>query len=93
MSWKWITALVLLLVAGCSPSGEIARIEQVPRISKEDLKDRLGSPDLILLDVRQQDDWSASNHKIVGAIREEPKAFFNWREKYPRDKTIVLYCA
>ncbi len=93
MSWKWALFLVLFLIAGCSPAGKISTIEQVPRISKEDLKARLGSPDLILLDVRQQDDWSAGDSKIIGAIREEPKEYYRWRDKYSKDKTLVLYCA
>ncbi len=79
----------LALVAGASgpKEGEAARIE----IDK--LKSMLGSPDLILLDVRQPADWNKSNSKMKGAIREDPTVFDSWALKYPKDKTIVLYCA
>jgi hypothetical protein len=38
-------------------------------------------------------DWADSDLKIKGAVREDPKVFESWANKYPKDKTIVLYCA
>jgi rhodanese-related sulfurtransferase len=93
MSWKWMLVLLLLMVAGYSSAGEPTSVWQVPRISKEDLRTRLGSPDLVLLDVRQPRDWAAVGSKIAGAIREDPREFARWRAKYPKEKTLVLYCA
>jgi rhodanese-related sulfurtransferase len=62
-------------------------------MTKDELKARLGSPDIIVLDVRTDRDWANSEQKIKGALRENPKAFEQWAAKYPRDKTFVLYCA
>lgn len=64
-----------------------------PRITKEKLKAMMGSPDLILIDVRAGDDWKESDLKITGAIREDPQTLESWVKKYPKDKTLVLYCA
>ncbi len=43
-----------------------------PRMTKEELKAQFSSPDLIILDVRAGKDWTGSDQKIKGAIREDP---------------------
>ena len=66
----------------------------VPRISKEDLKAMLGKPDVTILDVRLQEQWEVADQKIPGAVHENPAQDVTaWMNKYPKDKTIVLYCA
>jgi predicted sulfurtransferase len=65
-----------------------------PRMTKEELKPLLGNPDVIVIDVRIGASWSASKWKIQGAVREDPRAEIEaWAKKYPKDKTIVLYCS
>jgi rhodanese-related sulfurtransferase len=53
----------------------------------------LGNPDLTIIDVRYGKDWTGSDMKITGAVREEPGEVKSWAAKYPKDKPIVLYCA
>ncbi len=67
--------------------------EEVPRMTKEELKALLGDPTVVILDVRARSDWKRSQQKIKGAIRENPKRFDSWADKYSKDKTLVLYCA
>jgi len=67
--------------------------DDIPRMTKEELKGMLGNPDLVILDVRVRSDWEASEFKIKGAVRELANNFISWANKYPKDKTIVLYCA
>ncbi len=68
--------------------------EEVPRMTQEQLKEMLGSPDLLILDVRAAGDWGKAQMKIQGAVREDPgKGAKTWAGKYGKDKTIVLYCA
>ena len=62
-----------------------------PRISIEKLQALLGSPDLSILDVRIEKHWNSSDIKVKGAVREKPSEFDAWADKYPKDKTIVLY--
>ncbi len=81
---------IFFMVAGCTifeKSGD------APRMTKDELKARLGNPDLLVIDVRYGKDWTDSDLKIKGAIREDPKAFDSWANKYPKDKTLVFYCA
>ncbi len=70
-----------------------AKSAEAPRMPHEELKAMLGSPDLVIIDVRYGKDWTGSDSKIKGAVREDPKVFESWANKYPKDKTIVLYCA
>ncbi len=67
--------------------------EDVPRISTEQLKDILGSPNLVLLDVRTEKDWGKSDRKIVGAVRVDPDDVSSWAGDYSKDQKIILYCA
>jgi hypothetical protein len=72
---------------------QTAWADQVPRMTKEELRPLLGDPDVIILDVRVGRSWTESQWKIQGAIREDPSAeVASWAHKYPLDKTLVLYC-
>ena len=84
------TLLILFLAEGCTTSEKYV---DTPRMTKDDLKAMLGNPDLLVIDVRYGKDWTDSNLKIRGAVREDPEAFDSWANKYPKDKTFVFYCA
>ena len=71
----------------------VALAAEVPRISKEELRSMLGNPDTVIIDVRLSGHLSGSDTKIQGAIREDPEKVNSWIEKYPKDKTLVFYCA
>ena len=73
--------------------GQIAIAAEVPRMTKEELKTKLNDPGLVIVDVRVGKDWKGSEFKIKGAVRENPGDFSSWAGKYPKDKTLVLYCA
>lgn len=63
-----------------------------PRMSKEELRNFLESPEVIVIDVRQEADWKNSKTKIKGAVREDPNEAASLLNKYPKDKTLVFYC-
>ena len=84
---------ILTMTVGCAGIGKASAKGEALRMTKEELKDRLGASDLVILDVRAQQDWEAGEGKIRGAVREDPGAFDQWAAKYPKEKTLVLYCA
>jgi hypothetical protein len=47
---------------------------EVPRISVEKTKELLGSPNVIIIDVRTAKTWWRSPTEILNAVREEPGA-------------------
>ena len=59
----------------------------------EELQKRLGNPEVVIVDVRIAKDWKTSDSKIKGAIWQDPMNFKSWADKFPRDKTLILYCA
>ena len=61
-------------------------------ISADQLKNDLTRPDVIVIDVRVEAEWNSSQFKIQNAVRESPREVSSWMTKYPKDKTIVLYC-
>jgi len=84
--------IVLVLISGVVWS-TLAVSEDAPRMTKDELKAMLGNPDLTIIDVRYGKDWTGSDMKITGAVREESGEVKSWAAKYPQDKPIVLYCA
>jgi hypothetical protein len=86
-------AIIVLLLALSGYLPVPAFGAEAPRMEKDVLKARLGQSDVILLDVRAATDWLLTKEKIAGAIRENPKEFDEWYGKYPKGKSIVLYCA
>jgi predicted sulfurtransferase len=91
----FVLSLITLLVlgsSGCAAPAKLTAVD-IPRMSVDELKSRLGDPDVVVIDVRQTGDWDASSTKIKGAIREAAKSVSEWVSNYSVDKTIVLYCA
>ena len=78
---------LLLVLTGISMSDA----NDISTMTKEELKAQMGSSDVMILDVRKGKDWKSSEFKIKGASRADPKELDNWAEKYPKDKTFVLY--
>ena len=82
--------LIFFMVGGCTL---FAKSGDAPRMTKDELKAMLGNPDLVIIDVRWGKDWTESDSKIKGAVREDPEAVESWANNYLKGKTIVLYCA
>ncbi len=92
MKWKRLRWIPVVLSLGMILAVVLPVMSQEgPRISKEDLKELLGKPDVVIVDVRTGSDWNDSPVKVKGAVREEPDKVDSWIEKYPKDKTLVLY--
>jgi predicted sulfurtransferase len=86
-----VVFVIIFFVVGAFAT--LVRSADAPRMTTDELKAMLGSPDLVIIDVRYGKDWADSDLKITGAVREDPRAIESWANKYPKDKTIVLYCA
>jgi rhodanese-related sulfurtransferase len=83
----WFPAfLATILTASLAGAGGFAFI------STDQLKNDLAKPDVTVIDVRVEPEWNSSQWKIEGALRESPREVSDWMPKYPKDKTIVLYC-
>jgi hypothetical protein len=74
-------------------AGEAFSYQTVQKITVDQLNAMLANPDVAVIDVRTGIDWDSSEWKIKGAIREDPFDTDTWAKKYPKDKTLVVYCA
>jgi rhodanese-related sulfurtransferase len=83
--------VVVVGLAVCFPGA--AGAADVERMTIEELKSMLGNPNVIIVDVRQPEDFNDSDTKIQGAVREDPSSVSTWMSKYPKDKTLIFYCA
>ena len=86
MKMKLVILTLAMVLVGC------AGPKDVPLISKEELKAKLGSPNLVLLDIRSIVDWKLAKYKVVGARRVDLEQVEAWAEQLPKDQEIVLYC-
>ncbi len=93
MDKKFIFGLFMVLILFSSSLTFAVASSDAPRMSKEELRMRLGDKDIVIIDVRTKHDWGKSNSKIGGAVREDPQNVASWAQKYFKNKTIVLYCA
>ena len=84
--------LIVLLLALSFLSAPPIFAASVQKMDKDELKSLLGSDNLVILDVRIGRDWSSSEFKIKDAVRMEGFDL-SVIEKYPKDATLVLYCA
>jgi rhodanese-related sulfurtransferase len=87
---KRVSIVVLLFIA---VAWGVASADEERGITKEQLRSMLGKADVIIIDVRTNYEWDNSKVKIPGAVREEGMKFASWMNKYPKDKTLILYCA
>ncbi len=79
----------IVLIAG---HFALAAPPQADRITKEELLPLLGNKDITIIDLRFGREWSDSNVKIRGAIREDPMKPGQWMDRYPKEKMLVFYC-
>ena len=67
-------------------------VEQVPRLTKEAVKEMLGKPDVVIVDIRYIKQYEQSDKKLPGAVFVQPENFDEFVKNHPqKDKTYVLY--
>jgi hypothetical protein len=88
----------LILVLGIGGSSLVSGAGQenvpfpeMPRITKEELKELLGKPDVVLLDCRPEEQWTTAEQKLPGAIHENPLEVPSWASKYSKNAKIIIY--
>jgi predicted sulfurtransferase len=84
-------AALLSLVALAGYSAPPSSVEQVPRLTKEAVKEMLGKPDVVIVDVRYIKQYEQSGEKIPGAVFVDPGNFDEFVKNHPKEKTYVLY--
>ena len=88
-----ILIVALLLSVAHSENLMATETVAVPRMSINELKEKLGNPDTVIIDVRRQKNWWSSTNKILTARREDPAKVSQWYTTYPQDKIFVFYCS
>lgn len=84
--------LTMLALTWLVPGPASAADDEAPRITKEELKAKLGDPTVTVIDVRYAPNWKKSNQKIARAVREDPNEIGSWAGKYKKDQMLVFYC-
>jgi hypothetical protein len=90
--WLYIAVVVLLVIIGYPIKLKADNTGAVPKITVAEVEKLLNSPDVVIIDVRKNKSWWRSTTKISGAVREDPSNASQWADKYPKDKTLIVYC-
>ena len=91
MNRKHIFSLLMVLLFFNSLLAFAVAAADAPRISKEELKSRLGDKDIVVIDVRTRYDWEKSDSKIRGAVREDPEDAASWaKEIHERENDSAI---
>lgn len=88
-------AMVLMVVLSFMGLGlHVSKTEAAEAVvmTKEQLKAVLGKPEYVIIDVRTEGDWKASQWKISGAVHEKSGSTESWMGKYAKNKAYVFYC-
>lgn len=88
-----ITNILVTFTVLAAATAAFAGSKQVSLVSVEALEQKLGDENVIILDARSGRDWNSSEFKIKGAVRIDPRVVDDWADMYPKDKTIIVYCA
>jgi len=75
------------------PLSVVTAEDKVSLVTKETVKTWMDTGTVTILDVRQGRDWTASEYKIASAVRVNPNNITAWKNRFPRDRRLVLYCA
>ncbi len=82
----------VMLVALTGYTAPPSSVEQVPRLTKEQVRDMLGKPDVVIIDIRFIKQYEQSDRKIPGAVFVQPENFDEFVKNHPqKDRTYVLY--
>ncbi len=85
-----VALLLLFSLAGYSAMP--TTVEQVPRLTKDAVKEMLGKPDVVIVDIRYIRQFEQSDKKLPGAVFVQPENFDEFVKNHPqKDKTYVLY--
>ena len=85
-----VALLLLFSLAGYSAMP--TTVEQVPRLTKEAVKEMLGKPDVVIVDIRYIKQYEQSDKKLPGAVFVQPENFDEFVKNHPqKDKTYILY--
>lgn len=87
-----VLAALLSLVALAGWSAPPSSVEQVPRLTKEQVRGMLGKPDVVVVDIRYIKQYEQSDRRIPGAVFVQPENFDEFVKNHPKkDATYVLY--
>lgn len=85
------TLLIFFLVTGFLVFLSTQSFGQIKKITVNQLLESLDNPQLLILDLRTSESWQASDTKIKGAVRKNPKTFDSWANDLPKNKFLALY--
>ena len=90
---KKMYAFIVVLGFLILPIIALAADDNVPRITKEELKAKMDKgEEVLVLDVRTGGSYTGSKIKIKEAIRFAPNDIDVWSKNLPKDKEIITYC-
>ena len=92
-TFKALALTVALVLVFATVSAKDLPFPEISRITQKALNSMLGDRNIVILDVRLEEQWQVADLEIMRAVHENPKEYKSWAKKYGKDQTLVFYCA
>ena len=91
----FVFSMILLLTVVATTVAEAHHVDDIPRISKEELLEQLNAEDssLKIIDNRSIKIYDNSSQILPGAIRLELTELGQFMDDTPKDTSLVFYCS
>ncbi|WP_207480772.1 Fe-Mn family superoxide dismutase [Arenibaculum pallidiluteum] len=75
------------------PGHQAPAASEVPAITVAEARRAVENGDVLVLDVRHQEDFDAWPDMLPGAVHHDARLLDQWVDGIPRDRSIVVHCA
>jgi membrane protein DedA with SNARE-associated domain len=94
MGWLAAGAIAATLAWRACYRYYLVRRFSVPRVDPEELHRMMSEEQgVMVLDLRRDDEYAASDRMVAGAVRVRPGSFHRRAHHLPRDRHLVFYCS
>ncbi len=93
MGWLLLAGLAATVAWRIAYRFWLVKRYSAKRLEPEELHRRMrAGEEILILDLRRDDDYAASDRMVAGAVRVRPASFHRHAHHLPRDRDLVFYC-
>jgi membrane protein DedA with SNARE-associated domain len=93
MGWLLLAGLAASVAWRIAYRFWLVKRYRAARLEPEEVHRKIrGGEEVLVLDLRRDDDYAASDRMITGAVRVRPASFPRYAHQLPRDRDLVFYC-
>jgi membrane protein DedA with SNARE-associated domain len=93
LGWLLLAGLAVTVVWRIAYRFWLVKWYSARRLEPEEVHRRIREgEEILILDLRRDDDYAAADRMVAGAVRVRPASFHRHAHHLPRDRELVFYC-